>query len=86
MVGLFRRLDGKSRNLRFVAVDDIVVWHNNIYQCNMINKYRHGAFDIGLTQADKCLDCAFAQRKACKHFACMADERKDNKEVYFERI
>jgi hypothetical protein len=86
MVGLFRRLEGKNRKLRFVAIDEIVDWHNNIYQCNVINKYRQGAFDSKLTQADKCHDCAFAQRKACKHFACMAEERKDNTEVYFERI
>ena len=74
MVGLFRKLEGKNRKLRFVAIDEIVDWHNNIYQCNIINKYRQGAFDSKLTQADKCHDCAFAQRKACKHFGiCESD-------------
>ena len=86
MVGLFRKLEGKNRKLRFVTINEIVDWHNKIYQCNVINKYRQGAFDSKLTQADKCHECAFAQRKACKHFACLAEERKDNTEVYFERI
>lgn len=86
MVGLFRRLEGKNHKLKFVTIDEIINWHKNIYQCNKINKYRQGSFDSKLTQAEKCLDCAFAQRKACKYFACMKEERKDKTDVYFERI
>ena len=86
MVGLYRRLEGKNRKLRFVAVDEIIDRHNNIFRCNEINTYRHQAFSPKLTNTKKCIDCAFSLRKACKHFACMAEERKDNTEVYFERI
>lgn len=80
MTGIMRELEGKKSNI-FKEVGEMFYWHKNVYRCNKVGEYQTDSLEY------KCqLQCAFAQRAACKWFACMANERKDKTEVYFERI
>lgn len=79
MTGLFRWIEGRRPHLRFIAKGDMFDWHNNIYQALSLDTY-------GYNKEFQCVACAFAQRKACKYFACQAEERKDKTDIFFERI
>ena len=79
MVGLYRRLEGKNRKLRFVAVDEIIDWHKNIFRCNEINTYRHQAFSPKLTNTEECIDCAYA------HTNCLHQEPRVCLRMFFYR-
>lgn len=79
MVGLFRRIEGKKRKLRFIAVDEIFDWHKYIYQAKSLKEF-------GKQKDEQCIACAFSQRAACKYFACKANEREDKTDIWFDRI